>query len=156
MKKFMRKTIAVFIVLLISISCFAACGGNDTEGNATNKHASSATVKPSATPTTEPTATPESAADNRQPAIDAFNKAVTAYDALADKINANSEIYPNYVVELMATMEAPLTNCKAILESNTALADENVQELVSMHRPGEEMLVTVIREGARSDIIVKL
>ena len=60
MKKFMRKTIAVLIVLLISISCFAACGGNDTEGNATNKPASSATDKPSATPTTEPTATPES------------------------------------------------------------------------------------------------
>ena len=60
MKKFMRKTIAVFIVLLISISCFAACGGNDTEGKATNKPAPSATVKPSATPTTEPTATPES------------------------------------------------------------------------------------------------
>ena len=89
------------------------------------------TEAPVATEVPEPTETPESVADNRQPAIDAFNKAVTAYDALADKINANSEIYPNYVVELMATMEAPLTNCKAILESNTALADENVQELVS-------------------------
>ena len=89
------------------------------------------TEAPVATEAPEPTATPESAADNRQPAIDAFNKAVTAYDGLVDKINANPEIYPNYVVEIMATMEAPLTNCKAILESNTALADENVQELVS-------------------------
>lgn len=89
------------------------------------------TEAPVATEVPEPTETPESVADNRQPAIDAFNKAVTAYDGLADKINANPEIYPNYVVELMATMEAPLTNCKAILESNTALADENVQELVS-------------------------
>lgn len=89
------------------------------------------TEAPVATEAPEPTAAPESAADNRQPAIDAFNKAVTAYDGLVDKINANPEIYPNYVVEIMATMEAPLTNCKAILESNTALADENVQELVS-------------------------
>ena len=89
------------------------------------------TEAPVATEVPEPTETPESVADNRQPAIDAFNKAVTAYDGLVDKINANPEIYPNYVVELMATMEAPLTNCKAILESNTALADENVQELVS-------------------------
>ena len=89
------------------------------------------TEAPVATEVPEPTAAPESVADNRQPAIDAFNKAVTAYDGLVDKINANPEIYPNYVVELMATMEAPLTNCKAILESNTALADENVQELVS-------------------------
>ena len=89
------------------------------------------TEAPVATEAPEPTATPESAADNRQPAIDAFNKAVTAYDGLVDKINANPEIYPNYVVEIMATIEAPLTNCKAILESNTALADENVQELVS-------------------------
>lgn len=89
------------------------------------------TEAPVATEVPEPTATPESTADNRQPAIDAFNKAVTAYDGLVDKINANPEIYPNYVIELMATMEAPLTNCKAILESGTALADENVQELVS-------------------------
>ena len=89
------------------------------------------TEAPVATEVPEPTETPESAADNRQPAIDAFNKAVTAYDGLVDKINANPEIYPNYVIELMATMEAPLTNCKAILESGTALADENVQELVS-------------------------
>ena len=89
------------------------------------------TEAPVATEAPEPTAAPESAADNRQPAIDAFNKAVTAYDGLVDKINANPEIYPNYVVELMATMEAPLTNCKAILESDTVLADENVQELVN-------------------------
>lgn len=89
------------------------------------------TEAPVATEAPESTAAPESAADNRQPAIDAFNKAVTAYDALVDKINANPEIYPNYVVELMATMEAPLTNCKAILESDTVLTDENVQELVS-------------------------
>ena len=95
------------------------------------------TEAPKATETPEPTETPaatevpEIVADNKQPAIDAFNKAVTAYDGLADKINANPEIYPNYVVELMATMEAPLTNCKAILESDTVLTDENVQELVS-------------------------
>lgn len=89
------------------------------------------TEAPVATEAPEPTATPESAADNRQPAIDAFNKAVTAYDGLVDKINVNPEIYPNYVVELMTTMGAPLTNCKAILESDTVLTDENVQELVS-------------------------
>ena len=89
------------------------------------------TEAPVATEALEPTATPESTADNRQPAIDAFNKAVTAYDGLVDKINANPEIYPNYVVEIMATMEAPLTNCKAILESDTVLTDENVQELVN-------------------------
>ena len=89
------------------------------------------TEAPVATEAPEPTATPESAADNRQPAIDAFNKAVTAYDGLVDKINANPEIYPSYVVELMATMEAPLTNCKTILESDIVLADENVQELVT-------------------------
>ena len=32
----------------------------------------------------------------------------------------------------------------------------NVQELVNMHRPGEEMLVTILRDGDSSDIIVKL
>ena len=42
------------------------------------------------------------------------------------------------------------------IDARPVLTGANVQELVSMHRPGEEMLVTVIREGARSDIIVKL
>lgn len=42
------------------------------------------------------------------------------------------------------------------IDARPVLTGANVQELVSMHRPGEEMLVTVIREGVRSDIIVKL
>lgn len=42
------------------------------------------------------------------------------------------------------------------IDARPVLTGANVQELVNMHRPGEEMLVTVIREGAHSDIIVKL
>lgn len=79
----------------------------------------------------EPTATPEPVVDNRQPAIDAFNEAATAYDALVEKVNANPEVYPDYIIELMGTMATPLTNVKQILESGMELADENVQELVA-------------------------
>lgn len=79
----------------------------------------------------EPTATPEPVVDNRQSAIDAFNEAATAYDALVEKVNANPEVYPDYIIELMGTMATPLTNVKQILESGMELADENVQELVA-------------------------
>lgn len=89
-----------------------------------------ATEAPEPTETPAATEAPEIVADNKQPAIDAFNKAVTAYDALAEKINTNPDVYPNYVVELMGTMETPLTNCKVILESDTVLTDADVQGLV--------------------------
>lgn len=67
---------------------------------------------------------------DKQPAIDAFNKTATAFDKVVDEINANAELYSQDVIDIMTQMSDSLTQCKELLESDTMLTEETVNDLV--------------------------
>lgn len=68
---------------------------------------------------------------DKQPAIDAFNKTSTAFDAVVEVINANPELYGQDVIDLMTQMSETLTECKTLLEGETMLTEEQVSSLVT-------------------------
>lgn len=83
---------------------------------------------------------------DKQPAIDAFNKAATAYDNIAAEINANADLYPQDVIDVMTQMAESLTQCKEMLESDTMLTEEKVNELVKTLTDIEAWVATVEAE----------
>ena len=68
---------------------------------------------------------------DRQPAIDIFNQVSEAYDEIVEQINANIDAYPQDTIDFMTQMGTTLTECKALLESDTKLTEEQVNALVS-------------------------
>lgn len=66
-----------------------------------------------------------------QPAIDAFNTAADAFDMTANAINEDVEAYPQELIDTMNEMADAMLEAKALLESDTELTEEKVQELVS-------------------------
>lgn len=68
---------------------------------------------------------------DKQPAIDAFNKTSTAFDAVVEVINANPELYGQDVIDLMTQMSDTLTECKTLLESETMLTEDVVSSMVT-------------------------
>ena len=69
---------------------------------------------------------------DKQPAIDAFNSAITKYDALAAEMNENIESYPQDLIDIMLEMSEALTEHKAILEGEEELTQEDVDMLVGV------------------------
>lgn len=69
---------------------------------------------------------------DKQPAIDAFNNATTAYDALVDKINPNIDDYEQELIDIMIEMGDALTEHKNILESDQTYTEEEIKELVGI------------------------
>ena len=66
-----------------------------------------------------------------QPAIDAFNEASTAFNTLADEVNANPDAFDDEFIADLQEMSASLSEYQATLESGEALTEENVNDLVS-------------------------
>ena len=69
---------------------------------------------------------------DKQPAIDAFNSAVTKYDAMTAEMNENIELYPEDLVDVMIEMSDALSEHKAILEGDQELTQEDVDMLVGV------------------------
>ena len=65
-----------------------------------------------------------------QPAVDAFNSASTAFDALANKVNAEPGAYRQDFVDSMVDMSTVLTEYKTMLEGGDSLTEEDVTALV--------------------------
>ena len=68
---------------------------------------------------------------DKQPAIDAFNNANGAFTELANAMNENLDLYSEEFVDVMMQMSASLAECKALLESDQELTEEDVAALVS-------------------------
>ncbi|MBQ4258782.1 MAG: hypothetical protein IJB84_00755 [Lachnospiraceae bacterium] len=68
---------------------------------------------------------------DKQPAIDAFNSANTAFTELATAMNENIDLYSDEFVEVMMGMSDSLAQCKELLESDTELTEETVADLVT-------------------------
>lgn len=110
----MKKLIALMLALVMSLS-LVACGGGDDTGASTDTN----------TPAVETTGA------DIQPAIDAFNAASGAFDAVANEVNANIDIYSQELIDTMIAMSDSMTETKTLLESNPELTEEKVQELVA-------------------------
>ena len=64
-----------------------------------------------------------------QPAIDAFNAAADAFDAVANAVNENVEAYPQELIDTLNDMADAMLQAKELLESDTELTEEKVTEL---------------------------
>lgn len=67
---------------------------------------------------------------DKQPVIDAFNTTSTAFDELANEVNANPDAYPQEFIDVMNQMADSLLQCKELLESDQELTQEQVDELI--------------------------
>lgn len=70
---------------------------------------------------------------DRQPAIDEFNEASAAFDALVEIINKDIESYPDEVIDLMVDMSEALTLHKETLESDEPLTEEKLNEMMEWY-----------------------
>ena len=70
-------------------------------------------------------------APDKQPAIDAFNTANTAFTEVANKINANIDAVPEDLVDVMIDMSGLLSEYKEILESDDEIPQENLDEMIA-------------------------
>ena len=69
---------------------------------------------------------------DKQPAIDAFNSANTAFTELANKVNADIEAYPDDLIDVMTDMSGMLSEYKALLEGDQELTEENITEIIGV------------------------
>ena len=67
---------------------------------------------------------------DRQPAIDAFNEASTAFDEVAAEINANPDAYAQDVFDTMNEMADVMTQHKALLEGEEEISQEKLDEMI--------------------------
>lgn len=72
-------------------------------------------------------------APDKQPAIDAFNEASTAFDALANEINANPDAYAQDVFDTMNEMADVMTQHKELLESDEEITQEKLDEMIAWY-----------------------
>ena len=80
---------------------------------------------------------------DKQPAIDAFNKASTAFDGVAAIINADIEAYDPEVIETMTEMANVLTQHKELLESDQELTQEKLDEMIAWYADVEEWVDSI-------------
>lgn len=68
---------------------------------------------------------------DKQPAIDAFNTANTAFTEVANTINANIDAVPEDLVDVMIDMSGVLSEYKEILESDDEVSQEHLDEMIA-------------------------
>jgi len=83
---------------------------------------------------------------DRQPAIDAFNKASTAFDSVVNVMNENIEAYDQEIVDVMIEMSSLLTEHKALLEGEDELTQENLDEMIAWYGEVEAWVAEVKAE----------
>lgn len=75
---------------------------------------------------------------DRQPAIDAFNKAKDAFNEVANTINADIEAYDPELVDAMIEMAGVLEEHKARLESDEEISQEQLDAMIEWYGTVEE------------------
>lgn len=78
---------------------------------------------------------------DKQPAIDAFNNASTAFDDLVNKMNANIDAYPQELIDVMNEMANGMLENKEILESDMELTEEQINEMIAAFAEVEKWAV---------------
>lgn len=70
---------------------------------------------------------------DRQPAIDAFNKASTSFNEVANIINADIDAYDEEVISVMNQMADVLEQHKALLEGDDEISQEKLDEMMNWY-----------------------
>lgn len=80
---------------------------------------------------------------DKQPAIDAFNKTSEAFDEVADIINENPDAYDQEAIDTMNEMADVLTKHKELLESDTEIDEEQLDEMIEWYGTVEDWIADV-------------
>ena len=83
---------------------------------------------------------------DKQPAIDAFNKASTAFNEVSAVINADIESYDEEFVDGMIEMANLLAKYKDLLESDKEITQESLDEMVEWFGTVEDWVADVKAE----------
>lgn len=83
---------------------------------------------------------------DKQPAIDAFNKASTAYDEVATIINENPDAYNQEVIDTLTEMANVLMQHKELLESDQEIEQEKLDEMIAWYGEVEAWVADVKAE----------
>ncbi len=75
---------------------------------------------------------------DRQPAIDAFNKASTAFDEFADVINENPDAYDEEIINGMVELANVMIQHKEMLEGEEEIAEETLAEMITWYGTVEQ------------------
>ena len=83
---------------------------------------------------------------DKQPAIDAFNKASDAYDEVATIINENPDAYDQEVIDTLNEMADILIQHKELLESGDEIEQEKLDEMIAWYGDVEAWVADVKAE----------
>ena len=83
---------------------------------------------------------------DRQPAIDAFNKASTAFNEVAAVINEDLASYDQEVIDTMNEMADVLTQHKELLEGDEEIEEEKLNEMIEWYGTVEDWVADVKAE----------
>ena len=83
---------------------------------------------------------------DKQPAIDAFNKASDAYDEVATVINENPDAYDQEVIDTLNEMADVLIQHKELLESGDEIEQEKLDEMIAWYGDVEAWVADVKAE----------
>lgn len=83
---------------------------------------------------------------DKQAAIDAFNKASTSFNEVANAINANPDAYDQDVIDTMIEMADVLQQHKELLEGDTEIEEDKLNEMIEWYGTVEEWVSDVKAE----------
>lgn len=83
---------------------------------------------------------------DRQPAMDAFNKTSNAFNEVAAVINENPDAYDQEVIDAMVEMANVLNQHKELLESDTEIDEEQLNEMIAWYGTVDEWVAAAKEE----------
>ena len=83
---------------------------------------------------------------DKQPAIDAYNKASDDFNEVADIINANPDAYAQDVFDTMNEMADVLNQHQALLESDEDIDQEKLDQMIEWYGTVEDWVADVKEE----------
>ncbi len=83
---------------------------------------------------------------DKQPAIDAYNKASADFNEVADAINANPDAYAQDVFDTMNEMADVLNQHQALLESDEDIDQEKLDQMIEWYGTVEDWVADVKEE----------
>lgn len=83
---------------------------------------------------------------DKQAAIDAFNKASTSFNEVANAINADLDAYDQDVIDTMVEMADVLQQHKELLEGDTEIEEDKLNEMIEWYGTVEEWVSDVKAE----------
>ena len=83
---------------------------------------------------------------DKQPAMDAFNKTSNAFNEVAAVINENPDAYDQEVIDAMVEMANVLNQHKELLESDTEIDEEQLNEMIAWYGTVDEWVAAAKEE----------